>query len=703
MGGMRDWLSHRVAATPDAEALVLAATGETLTYADLDARVEALASRLAGLGIVPGDHLAVVLGNRAEYVVLVHAAMRLGVRIVPCSDRLTAAELRPKLDAADATALVCGADTETVAVEAALDRAAPSAESDEADATETGWRTEDGFQPARIADEDIEEDAGGPATPRPHVPVVSVDTPEDDRVVDIDAAPDGSVPSVRWGRGDHLLMLFTSGSTGDPKLVPLTMGNVLASATASAFRLGVLPDDRYLATLSLHHTGGIMPLYRAALYGTSVVLRRKFDAGAAVDDIRRYEATGVSLVPTMLKRMLDARGTLPDSLRTVLLGGAPAPDALIERCRNYSVPVHPTWGMTEAASQLATAPPDEAFAQVGTVGRPLLWVDVAVCDADGTPLPTGETGELVVAGPAIADAYYDDPEATAAAFTDGGALRTGDVGYRDEDGFIYLLNRLDDRIITGGENVEPGEVAATLREHAGIAEAVVVGIPDEEWGERVAAMVVADDPDLTTEDVEAFCRERLAGFKIPRTIAFADELPRTVSGTVRRPEVRDRLVAAQSDDATATADVRDDGQPADIDPSGIEETDAQEAVAEETDAEEVDAKETDAEEVDAKETDAQEAEAAAQEAEVEQEANVDPGAGSDLGSETVDEADIAVDAEADAEVDPSSDDSDSEGSESTPEMTAEDVDESVSLDEEEADDSEAVGDEDGESDEDDEE
>ena len=522
---MRDWLSHRADATPGAEALVVASSGETLTYADLDARAEALAERLVGLGVVRGDHLAVVCSNRPEYAALVHAAMRLGARLVPCSDRLTAAELAPRLDAADATTVVCEAGTEALVVAATGDA---SGEGDGAGVAGDG-------------------DAGD-ADPRP-VTTVSLDEPTNGHVAAIEAAPVGDVPAVRREREDPLLMLFTSGTTGEPKLVPLTTGNVLASATASAFRLGVLPDDRYLATLSLHHTGGIMPIYRATLYGTSVVLREGFDAGDAVDDVREYDATGVSLVPTMLRRMLDARGTLPSSLRTVLLGGAPASDALIERCRNFSVPVHPTWGMTEAASQLATARPDEAFERVGTVGRPLLWTDVRVVDEDGTELPPGETGELVVSGPAVAGGYYDDPAATDAAFTDDGALRTGDAGYRDEDGYVYVLNRLDDRILTGGENVDPGEVATAIREHPAVDDAAVVGLPDPEWGERVAALVVPSDPGLTAEALESSCRERLAGFKLPRTVAFADELPRTVSGTVGRPAVREAL-----DDAADAAD-----------------------------------------------------------------------------------------------------------------------------------------------------
>ncbi|QLG62092.1 class I adenylate-forming enzyme family protein [Halorarum salinum] len=561
---MRDWLAHRVAATPDAEALVSAATGRTWTYADLDEAADEMARRLAGLGVGPGDHVAVVVSPRIEYVTLVHATMRLGARLVPTSHELTPAELRPRLDAADATVLVCEADTEGTAVEA-------TAATDEGEAEETGEGREarnDEGEAAGNGDEGSTTADGQAGTAgEPTVPVVSLDEADADRVAHLKAAEGGEIEPSPWTRGQPLLMLFTSGSTGTSKLVVLTMGNVLASATASAFRLGVNPDARYMAALSFHHTGGIMPLYRAALYGTGVVLRTGFDAGGVADDVREYDVTGISLVPTMLRRMLDARGTLSDSLRVVLLGGAPASEELIERCRHYSIPVHPTYGMTEAASGITVARPGEAFDRVGTVGRPLLWTDVRVRDEDGEELPPGEVGEFVVSGPSVTPGYYRNREANESALGADG-LATGDRGYRDEDGYCYVLNRADDRILTGGENVDPGEVLAALREHPEVADAAVVGVPDEEWGERVAALVVpagegaergpgdgpAETPDdapdrLDAEELRAFCRERLADFKLPRAIRFAEGLPRTDSGTVRRPEVRERLA-----DATGTGD-----------------------------------------------------------------------------------------------------------------------------------------------------
>jgi O-succinylbenzoic acid--CoA ligase len=248
----------------------------------------------------------------------------------------------------------------------------------------------------------------------------------------------------------------------------------------------------------------------------------------------------------MLARLLDDGWSPPDHLRFVLLGGAPAPPELVDRCEERDVPVHPTYGMTETASQIATASPGQAFAHEGTVGQPLLFTEVTVVDPEThEPVHEGESGELVVDGPTVTPGYLDDQQ-TAAAFGERG-LRTGDVGYRDAHGRLWVQNRLDDRIVSGGENVDPGEVRAALRASDRIDDAAVVGLSDPEWGERVAALVVPGDDSLTANMVERHCRERLAGFKLPRTIAFADELPRTASGTVDRGAVRERLAGAHEE------------------------------------------------------------------------------------------------------------------------------------------------------------
>ena len=516
---MYDWLTHRAAATPEDLALIDTDTDTRWSYSGLDAAVDETAGRLAALGIETGDHVGMLMGTQLLSVCLLHAAQRLGVRLVPLNDRLTAAELATQIDHSDLSVLVCGGDTEQLAVEA----------------------------------------AGS-------TPVASVDDPQWAEVKSFRAVEPEPVEPAEWCRDDPQLMVFTSGSTGEPKAVVLTMGNLLSSATASAFRLGIDPDDRWLLTLALYHVGGIAPVFRSTLYGTAVVLRSSFDPGRVADDIDRYDVSVVSLVPTMLAEMLERRGTLSESLRVVLLGGAPAPDSLIERCRNYSVPVFPTYGMTETASQIATARPAAAFDQPGTVGRPLLWTGLTIVGDDGQPVEAGERGEIVVSGPMVAAGYYGDVDANVEAFSEHG-LRTGDVGYRTEDGSLFVLNRIDDRIITGGENVDPGEVVAVLREHPEVDAAAVVGVDDDKWGQRVAALVVPKSETLSPSALEAACRERLAGYKCPKQIAFTDGLPRTASGTIKRPAVRDQL-AALADEPTDALPYDAESDPAADEPTG---------------------------------------------------------------------------------------------------------------------------------------
>ena len=498
---MRDWLSHRATATPDDLAVIDADTDTRWSYSGLDAAVDETAGRLANLGVDAGDQIGTLLPRTFLGVCLLHAAQRLGVTLVPLNHRLTAEELGAQIDQLELTLVVCDIDTEPTAVEA------------------------------------VEE-----------VPIASIDEPQWTAVKSFKDVAPAAIDPVEWQREEPQLIVFTSGSTGAPKPVVLTMGNLLASAIASAFRLGVDPADRWLLTLSLYHVGGIAPIFRSTLYGTAIVVRSDFDPGQAADDLDRYDVTVVSLVPTMLKSMLDRRGTLSDSLRVVLLGGAPADDALIQRCENYSVPVHPTYGMTETASQVATARPTDAFDRPGTVGRPLLWIDVTVLGDDDEPVAPGESGELVVSGPTVTPGYDGE---SGEAFCPYG-LRTGDVGYQTEDGSLFVVNRIDDRITSGGETIDPGAIVAVLTAHEAIEAAAVVGVPDEQWGERVTALVVSTDDDLSVEAVDGHCREHLAGFKCPKTIVFADKLPRTASGSVDRPAAREAVTTAIEDASIAT-------------------------------------------------------------------------------------------------------------------------------------------------------
>ncbi|PSQ11916.1 2-succinylbenzoate-CoA ligase, partial [Halobacteriales archaeon QS_7_69_60] len=287
--------------------------------------------------------------------------------------------------------------------------------------------------------------------------------------------------------------------------------------------------------------------YRSVLYGTALSVQRGFDPGETLSALRAADATCLSVVPTMLERLLAA-GRMPD-LRFVLVGGAPCPPDLLERAHERGVPVAPTYGMTETASQIATARPESAAAHPESVGTPLVFAELSVVDEGGVPCDPGETGELLVDGAMVSPGYLDDA-ATAEAFSNGG-LRTGDRGYCDEAGRLYVEGRIDDTIVTGGENVDPTEVADALRRHAAVADCAVVGLPDEEWGRRVAALAVLDG-ETTAADLRAHCRGRLADYKRPRTVGFAAELPRTASGTVDREAVRRRLEGDTEDGADLT-------------------------------------------------------------------------------------------------------------------------------------------------------
>jgi o-succinylbenzoate---CoA ligase len=319
-----------------------------------------------------------------------------------------------------------------------------------------------------------------------------------------DAPP---APERFWPRDEVRAVIATSGTTGTPRAVRLSTTQIVLGVFGSAARLGHDRGDRWLSCLPLEHVSGLAIVWRAAWLGTTVVLHDRFDAERVAAALDGGEATLVSLVPSMLAAVLDARPAqpFPPSLRAVLLGGAAAGDALLDRCRALAVPVARTWGMTEAGSQVATAAPGEE--------------DVA-------PLPFARVdavqGRLRVCGPLV-----------------GGAIITADRGRVDEHGHVHVLGRADDLIVSGGEKIAPAEVEAVLHAHPAVREAVVVAVPSARWGERpVAVLVPAGAPALAAE-LAAFCRQRLAPFKVPDEFVWCERLPRGSLGKVSRARVRE--------------------------------------------------------------------------------------------------------------------------------------------------------------------
>ena len=509
-----DPVAERALVSAGDVALVRAADGTSWTYRSLDAAVARTAGKLAALGVERGDHVGLLAGTDVPAVRTIYGALRLGAVPVPLNTRLTAGELGPQLATADVDVLVCERATEALGIAAAKE--APS-EPPTTIATLDG-ADETGEEPVRLS----EQSATGFET---------------------------AVPDV----DDARLLLFTSGTTGRPKAVELTAGNLRSSAIASAFRLGIESDDRWFDPLAIYHMGGFAPIYRSILYGTTAVLQREFDGASTLAAIDRADATCLSIVPTMLQRMLDAADadaaadSVPDSLadlRFVLSGGAATPTSLVDRCADRDVPLCPTYGSTETASQVATALPEEAREHERTVGRPLYSTTVSILDDDGDPVPAGESGEIVVDGPTVSPGYYGDEAATAASRFDLG-YHTGDLGRRDDAGRLWVLGRADDAISTGGELVHPADVVDALESHPAVDGAAVVGLDDPEWGERVGALVVGAGEEADDENeidaIRDHCETELADYKRPKTIAFVDELPLTASGTVDRDAVRERL------------------------------------------------------------------------------------------------------------------------------------------------------------------
>jgi o-succinylbenzoate---CoA ligase len=303
-------------------------------------------------------------------------------------------------------------------------------------------------------------------------------------------------------------VMHTSGTTAAPKPVVLSAGNFLASALGSAVALGLDQAERWLCPMPLTHVGGLSIPIRSAIYGTTAVLQGRFDTGRVVSDLMdpARRITLVSLVPTMLARLLDAGLERPPTLRWALLGGGPIAPALLERAAQAGVPVAPTYGMTEACSQIAT------------FGWPLAGVEVVV----------GADDEVLVRGPIV----------SAGAVSQDGWLHTGDLGRFDERRRLEIVGRKSDTIVSGGENVAPAEVEAVLLEHPAVADAAVHPRADTEWGEAVVATVVLRDGlQVPAEELRRFCAARLAGFKVPKAVSFAERLPRTPSGKLLRRQL----------------------------------------------------------------------------------------------------------------------------------------------------------------------
>lgn len=504
-----DWLTRCAENMPEHVAVRCGPTA--WSFAELARQARRLASQLTTAGVRERSRVALLAPNGFAYVAFVHALTRLGAILVPLNTRLTQEELGWQLDDVHATLLV--SDESMVERACALGAMLPhvsqailQTESPVASCSEVTLHSlsREPYAEAQISERVF---------------------------IDLEAIQ---------------LIMYTSGTTGRPKGVLITYGMQWWNAVGSALNLGHRADDCWLACLPLFHIGGLSILMRSVIYGISVVLLEKFDEGVVNRVICQDHVTIISVVAVMLQRMLTAldaessQAHYPTSLRCVLLGGGPAPRPLLEQCAQRAIPVAQTYGLTESCSQAVTLAPADALRKLGSAGRPLSSVQLQIRQ-DERLLAANEPGVIYLKGPTITPGYADRPSVTAEVLHDGW-LCTGDLGYLDADGYLYVLDRRSDLIITGGENVYPAEIESVLLAHPAVAEAGVCGQADPQWGQvPIAFIKVHLASTIDASAILTYARQRLASYKVPRMLYFVDELPRNSSGKLLRRELRTLL------------------------------------------------------------------------------------------------------------------------------------------------------------------
>ena len=443
--------------------------------------------------------------NCPEFLETIFAANYLGAIAMPINWRLAAPELRYILDHSEARALVCD--------ESLVDLAN--------DATEA-----------------MERDLARVCLARP--------APDGwTALADLRAA--SSIPVARPAAGDdvHRLM-YTSGTTGRPKGVMITHANLAWKNLAHIVEFGFTSGDLGLACGPLYHVGALdLTTTSLIAAGATIIIHRVFDAPEVVDEIERSRVTTVWLAPAMVNAIM----ALPDieqrdlsSVRLVINGGEKMPIPLIERLQRTfpSAWFADAYGLTETVSGDTFLDRDSIVSKLGSVGRPCLYLELEIRGEHGASMPPGERGEIVLRGPKVFKGYWRDPDATRAAFA-GGWFHTGDIGVKDDDGYLFIVDRLKDMIVSGGENIASSEIERVLYEHEAVVEAAVVGRPDDRWGEvPVAYVVVSSAATTTSEELVEHCRRQLARFKVPKRVVFVDALPRNPSGKILKRELRDR-------------------------------------------------------------------------------------------------------------------------------------------------------------------
>jgi fatty-acyl-CoA synthase len=497
-----DWIAHHAYRRPTQLAIYDLQTARKFTYADVDRRTGRLSAALSKLGIARGDRVALLAPNCAEYFELQFACARLGAIMLPLNWRLTVPELE----------YILGDSTPKLLVH------------DKAFAEQ-----------ARALSKNLLE--------------IAPDAPDSAYERALADAPPAPLP-VEVTHDDIAMVMYTSGTTGHPKGAIITHGMVFWNAVNLGIPALISPRTTQLVVLPLFHTGGLNCYANPVLHaGGTILIMRAFEPGLALDYLSDVSLgiTHFFGVPAPYQFMMQhpnfQRADL-SRLQVAGVGGAPCALAILEGWSARGVPLVQGWGMTETSPAGTMLDAADAIRKVGSAGKAMMHTAIRIADESGKDVPAGGIGELLIKGPNITPGYWNKPEATASAFTDGW-LHTGDAARVDDEGFVYIVDRWKDMYISGGENVYPAEVENVLFQLPQVADAAIIGVPNERWGEVGMAVIVRKaEQSLEESEVIRHCLGKLAKFKVPQAVAFVDVLPRNATGKVLKRELRLQFVGS---------------------------------------------------------------------------------------------------------------------------------------------------------------